>query len=355
MTKPWSATNFARQVIDYYHAFGRKHLPWQNTQDPYRIWLSEIMLQQTQVTTVIPYFERFVESFPTVLDLAHATDDQVMQHWSGLGYYSRARNLHKAAKIIETEFGGDFPQDPEVIETLPGIGRSTAGAIASFAFDQPTAILDGNVKRVLARCYAIEGWPGNGKVLKALWERAEANTPTQETAAYNQAMMDLGAVVCTRTKPNCPDCPLSKHCLAYHNNSIEQYPGKKPKKARPSKAVYWLISINETSDQTQVLLHKRPPSGIWGGLWALPEVEQQDISPDKISQLDPFVHKFSHYDLQVQPLLLSSKADKALVEKKSHPSIMEPAQADWFSQNQLSEIGLPTPVSKLLSKLLGDS
>lgn len=351
MIKPWSPTDFARQVIDYYHAFGRKHLPWQNTQDPYLIWLSEIMLQQTQVTTVIPYFERFIESFPTLTDLAQASDDQVMQHWSGLGYYSRARNLHKAARIIQTEHAGQFPQDPEVIETLPGIGRSTAGAIASFAFSQATAILDGNVKRVLARCYAIEGWPGNGKVLKALWQRAEANTPKQETAAYNQAMMDLGAVVCTRTKPDCPSCPLAQHCLAYHNGNVAQYPGKKPKKARPSKAVYWLI--NQTNNK--VLLHKRPPSGIWGGLWTLPEVEQSDISPGDIQQLDAFVHKFSHYDLHVQPLMINSKADKALVEKNPHPSIMEPAQADWFSQSQLDEIGLPTPVSKLLKKLFSET
>ncbi|MHC9512104.1 A/G-specific adenine glycosylase [Kangiella sp. M94] len=351
MIKPWSSTDFAHQVIDYYHAFGRKHLPWQNTQDPYLIWLSEIMLQQTQVTTVIPYFERFVASFPTLTDLAQASDDQVMQHWSGLGYYSRARNLHKAARIIENEYDGQFPRDPEVIETLPGIGRSTAGAIASFAFGQPTAILDGNVKRVLARCYAIEGWPGNGKVLKALWERAEANTPKQETAAYNQAMMDLGAVVCTRSKPDCQSCPLSGNCLAYHNGNVDQYPGKKPKKARPSKSVYWLISIKED----KVMLHKRPPSGIWGGLWALPEVQQQDMSPEDIQQLEAFVHKFSHYELKVQPLILSSQAEKALVEKNSHPSIMEPAQADWFSQSQLSEIGLPTPVSKLLSKLLESS
>ncbi|HEY9030416.1 MAG TPA: A/G-specific adenine glycosylase [Kangiella sp.] len=352
MTKPWSPTAFAQQVIDYYHAFGRKHLPWQNTQDPYKIWLSEIMLQQTQVTTVIPYFERFIDSFPSLIDLAQASDDQVMQHWSGLGYYSRARNLHKAARIIKTEHAGQFPQEPKVIETLPGIGRSTAGAIASFAFGQATAILDGNVKRVLARCYAIEGWPGNGKVLKALWERAEANTPKQETAAYNQAMMDLGAVICTRSKPDCQSCPLSRHCLAYHNDSIEQYPGKKPKKARPSKSVYWLINISDANDQAKVMLHKRPPSGIWGGLWALPEVQQQDMSPENIQQLEAFVHKFSHYDLKVQPLLLQSANEKALVEKNSHPSIMEPAQADWFSQSQLNEIGLPTPVSKLLSKLL---
>jgi len=351
MIKPWSATVFAAKVIEYYHTHGRKHLPWQNTQDPYRIWLSEIMLQQTQVTTVIPYFERFVASFPTLTDLAQASDDQVMQHWSGLGYYSRARNLHKAARIIENEHDGQFPRDPEVIETLPGIGRSTAGAIASFAFGQATAILDGNVKRVLARCYAIEGWPGNGKVLKTLWERAEANTPKQETAAYNQAMMDLGAVVCARSKPNCQSCPLSGHCLAYHNGNVDQYPGKKPKKARPSKSVYWLISIN----QDKVMLHKRPPSGIWGGLWALPEVEQEEMSPGDIQQLEAFVHKFSHYDLKVQPLILGSQAEKALVEKNSHPSIMEPAQADWFSQSQLSEIGLPTPVSKLLSKLLESS
>jgi len=351
MINPWSPEDFARQVIQYYQAFGRKNLPWHNTRDPYKIWISEIMLQQTQVTTVIPYFERFIKSFPTVKHLAQASDDQVMQHWSGLGYYSRARNLHKAARIIVTEYAGQFPEQPKLIEQLPGIGRSTAGAIASFAFGQATAILDGNVKRVLARSYAISGWPGNGKVLKELWQRAEANTPKENTAAYNQAMMDLGALVCTRTKPDCQQCPLLKGCQAFHSNSIEHYPGKKPAKKRPTKAVYWLINIQNG----QVLLHKRPPNGIWGGLWSLPEIAQQDFNADGIKQLSPFVHKFSHYDLAVQPLILASSTEKALVEKNYHPSIMKPAQADWFSRNQLTEIGLATPVSKLLTELMQES
>jgi A/G-specific adenine glycosylase len=350
----WQAQDFQQKVIDYYRHHGRKHLPWQGTTDAYRIWLSEIMLQQTQVTTVIPYYEKFLQRFPTVIDLANASSDEVMHLWSGLGYYSRARNLHKAAKMIAQEFDGQFPQTQEDIETLPGVGRSTAGAIAAFAFDQPSAILDGNVKRVLARCYGIEGWAGKSSVLKELWQCAEENTPTKHTAQYNQAMMDLGAVVCTRTKPKCSDCPLNDKCYALAHGKISQLPGKKPKKARPKRAVYWLICI----ENNQVMLHKRPPSGIWGGLWCFPEIEQNEQQPTYEQKLDSFVHKFSHYDLEVQPLL---------VKKLDKTGIMEPNELERFALDFLrqktrqntqrnthqktTEIGLPTPVSKVLDEL----
>lgn len=342
----WSAKDFQSKVIEYYRQHGRKHLPWQGTKDPYRIWLSEIMLQQTQVATVIPYYESFLERFPTIIDLASASSDEVMHLWSGLGYYSRARNLHKAAKIIAEEYAGEFPQTPEEIETLPGVGRSTAGAIAAFAFDKPSAILDGNVKRVLARCYGIEGWAGKSAVLSALWAKAEENTPVIDTAQYNQAMMDLGAVVCTRSKPKCELCPLAKQCYALKHEMINALPGKKPKKARPRRSVYWLICI----ENNQVLLHKRPPSGIWGGLWCFPEVEQTDSIPEHYQQLSSFVHKFSHYDLEVQPLL---------VKKLSKTGIMEPNETDRFALELLQKnteakttvIGLPTPVSNLLASL----
>lgn len=338
----WQAKDFQQKVINYYRQHGRKHLPWQGTKDAYRIWLSEIMLQQTQVATVIPYYQNFLDKFPTVTDLAEASSDEVMHLWSGLGYYSRARNLHKAAKMVAEEFNGDFPQTQEAIESLPGVGRSTAGAIAAFAFDQPTAILDGNVKRVLARCYGIEGWAGKASVLKALWQRAEENTPAQDTAQYNQAMMDLGAVVCTRSKPRCDQCPLSENCYALKHDAIAQLPGKKPKKARPKRSVYWLICL----ENEQVLLQKRPPSGIWGGLWCFPELEQTEQAPPHEQKLDSFIHKFSHYDLEVQPLL---------VKKLDNTGIMEPIELESFALNFLqqktAEIGLPTPVTKVLDSL----
>lgn len=338
----WQAKDFQQKVINYYRQHGRKHLPWQGTKDAYRIWLSEIMLQQTQVATVIPYYQNFLDKFPTVTDLAEASSDEVMYLWSGLGYYSRARNLHKAAKMVAEEFNGDFPQTQEAIESLPGVGRSTAGAIAAFAFDRPTAILDGNVKRVLARCYGIEGWAGKASVLKALWQRAEKNTPAQDTAQYNQAMMDLGAVVCTRSKPRCDQCPLSENCYALKQDAIAQLPGKKPKKARPKRSVYWLICL----ENEQVLLQKRPPSGIWGGLWCFPELEQTEQAPPHEQKLDSFIHKFSHYDLEVQPLL---------VKKLDNTGIMEPIELESFALNFLqqktAEIGLPTPVTKVLDSL----
>lgn len=336
--KLWSPQDFQQKVIDYYHHHGRKHLPWQNTRDAYRIWLSEIMLQQTQVTTVIPYYETFLQRFPSVIKLAEASPDEVMHLWSGLGYYSRARNLHKAAKQVADEFNGQFPQTQKALESLPGIGRSTAGAIAAFAFDKPTAILDGNVKRVLARCYGIEGWAGKSAVLKALWQRSEENTPEQDTAQYNQAMMDLGAVVCTRSKPKCQDCPLSAKCYAYLNDKTAELPGKKPKKARPKRSVYWLICLKNR----QIILHKRPPSGIWGGLWTFPEIEQTEAKPTHYKKLQPFIHKFSHYDLEVQPLL---------VKNLTNTGIMEPNKEDSFALDDIAEIGLPTPVSKVLKNL----
>ena len=334
----WSAQSFANKVIEYYERHGRKHLPWQQSNDPYPIWLSEVMLQQTQVTTVIPYFEKFIVELPTVKHLAEASDDKVMSLWSGLGYYSRARNLHKAAKMVMQQFAGEFPKQQEQLEQLPGVGRSTAGAIASFAFGQPTAILDGNVKRVLARCYTIQGWPGHGKVLKELWYRAEQNTPKHSTAKYNQAMMDIGALICTRSSPKCEKCPLSERCLALKQDQIALFPGKKAKKERPSKAVYWLVQINNGS----VLLYKRQPHGIWGGLWSLPEIEQQETAPEHMEELAPFVHKFSHYDLHIQPLL---------VEKSPNIGIMETAQSDWFSMSTIADIGVPAPVGKLIKAL----
>ncbi|NVK22558.1 MAG: A/G-specific adenine glycosylase [Kangiellaceae bacterium] len=341
MTSEWKPRSFAKQVIAYYHEKGRKDLPWHNTKDPYRIWLSEIMLQQTQVKTVIPYYQKFLKAFPNVLDLANAELDEVLHLWSGLGYYSRARNLHKAAQMVRDEHQGEFPQSQAELESLPGVGRSTAGAIAAFAFDKPAAILDGNVKRVLARCFAIEGWYGQTKVLNKLWDLSEKLTSKNETAAFNQAMMDLGAVVCKRNKPLCSECPLAQKCQALQQDRIAELPHRKPKKARPSKSVYWLIYL----DKGQILLQKRPPSGIWGGLWSLPEIEieakvQKQYSSER--QLDAILHKFSHYDLHIYPLLM---------QKKPNISIMEPSSQQWYSLAEPLSVGLPTPVSNLLEQL----
>ncbi len=338
MSNHWQAQEFATKVIAYYHAKGRKDLPWHNTHDAYKIWLSEVMLQQTQVKTVIPYYQNFLEKFPTVLDLANADIDQVLHLWSGLGYYSRARNLHKAAQMVRDNFQGEFPQSQAELESLPGVGRSTAGAIAAFAFQQATAILDGNVKRVLARCFAIEGWYGQAQVLNQLWELSEKLTPEHETGAYNQAMMDLGAVVCKRSKPLCDECPLAQKCQALEQQRIDELPHKKPRKARPTKSIYWLLYINDE----QVLLEKRPPTGIWGGLWSIPEISLDEYQATNQQKLAPILHKFSHYDLNIQPLIMQTKPNLG---------IMEPDSTCWYSLTEPEPLGLPTPVSKLLATL----
>lgn len=341
--KSWASDEFASLVIQYYKAHGRKNLPWHNTHDPYRIWLSEVMLQQTQVATVIPYFEKFMQIFPTVESLAAADLDQALALWAGLGYYSRARNLHKAAQMVMQEFAGEFPKQPQELESLPGVGRSTAGAIGSFAFGQPSPILDGNVKRVLARCFAISGWPGNGQVLKKLWEISEKLTPIEQTAAYNQAMMDLGALICTRSKPRCMDCPLQEKCQAYQQDTIADYPGKKPKKARPSKFIYWPILVDENN---RLLLCKRPPTGIWGGLWSLPEFEKlEEHHPQPHKELAPILHKFSHYDLHISPFIMKNPTQNA---------IMDSDNASWFEHKQIQTLALPAPLTKLIQQIKDD-
>ena len=263
---------FSTRVLAWFDENGRKDLPWQHDISPYRVWISEIMLQQTQVATVIPYYESFMQRFPDVLALADASEDEVMHLWSGLGYYSRARNLHKSAKMVAHELGGVFPQTLDGMIALPGIGRSTAGAILSIASGQQTAILDGNVKRVLARFQAVEGWPGKTPVLNELWEYAEAYTPMARVADYTQAMMDLGATVCTRSRPQCGDCPLVADCEGHASGEPTRYPGKKPKKVLPVKQTCMVV----LEHQGQILLEKRPPTGIWPGLWSLPEVADTD-------------------------------------------------------------------------------
>ncbi len=345
-----SATKFSKQVVDWYHEQGRKHLPWQQNKTPYRVWISEVMLQQTQVATVIPYYHRFMESFPTIVDLANADEDNVLHHWTGLGYYARARNLHKAAKTMASEYNGEFPENIDEVIALPGIGRSTAGAILSLSLNQHHPILDGNVKRVLARCYTIEGHNGQAKYEKALWPVAEVLTPKKTVAQFNQAMMDLGSMICTRSKPKCDECPINSGCLANKLNEQANYPQKKPKKITPEKSTIMLIPrINN-----KVLMKKRPPTGIWGGLWCFLEVSTlKEIAPLlsslnlKITEqqtLPEFRHTFSHFHLDITPIVID--CEEALAKE-----INEIDQQQWYDLNHKASVGLAASTQKLIDLL----
>ncbi|MCV6615077.1 MAG: A/G-specific adenine glycosylase, partial [Cellvibrionaceae bacterium] len=345
------AQQFQRLVLAWYRQHGRKDLPWQQDISPYRVWLSEIMLQQTQVTTVIPYFNAFIEAFPKVEDLAAAAIDDVLHLWTGLGYYARARNLHKCAQMVSEQWGGEFPRSVAELQTLPGIGRSTAGAIASIAMGLPAPILDGNVKRVLARLHALEGWPGNSQVQKQLWQISEHYTPARPAKSKNrdftQVMMDLGATVCKRSKPRCDACPLMESCIAFGQGKPEAYPGKKPKQDKPCKTTQLLMLQNPAG---QVLLEQRPDSGIWGGLWSFPELALgQDPADHCLSQQwctqapsaehwNSFRHTFSHYHLDITPVL---------VQLKPLPRVAEPGHA-WVDPADPGQLGLAAPVKKLL-------
>ena len=339
--------DFAERVLRWYDDHGRKDLPWQRDIDAYRIWVSEIMLQQTQVRTVIPYFEAFMASFPTVNDLAAAPIDAVLRHWSGLGYYARARNLHRAAHIIRDEHGGRFPRVFEEVEALPGVGRSTAGAILSLTFDQRHAILDGNVKRVLARHNAIEGWPGKAVVAKALWDIAEQRTPGERVADYTQAIMDLGATLCTRSSPACERCPVSSDCEALIDGEITRFPGKKPKKEKPLKETTMVMAVIDDA----VYLERRPASGIWGGLWSLPEVEDLDDWCDRqfsaraldVESWGTLRHSFSHYDLDISPLVVHLDSESSKVAEGNGTT--------WYRLSDDPPGGVAAPVQKLIDSL----
>lgn len=340
---------FNQKVLSWFDANGRKNLPWQMNKTPYSVWVSEIMLQQTQVKTVIPYFEKFMQSFPTVVALANAKQDDVLHHWTGLGYYARARNLHKAAQIIRDEHRGQFPEDIEQVVALPGIGRSTAGAVLSLACGQHQSILDGNVKRVLARCFAIEGWPGNKRVEDQLWQYAEQLTPKNRTGDYTQAMMDMGATLCTRSKPKCDSCPLQTDCLAFIQGRQAELPNKKPKKQIPIKSTFMLLPMW----QQHVLIYKRPPSGLWGGLWGFYEVENKsdiqntvrslELGDYQQTQLEEFRHTFSHFHLDITPIVLH-------LDKLPENRVMEDTQL-WFDLMSPQNVGLAAPTKKLFSTI----
>ncbi len=345
-----STFQFAKAVLAWFDKSGRKHLPWQQDITPYRVWLSEIMLQQTQVNTVIPYFEKFVAKFPDIHALAAAKQDDVLALWTGLGYYSRARNLHRTAQILNNDYHGIFPDDVETLSSLPGIGRSTAAAIISIAYQKRAAILDGNVKRVLARFHAIDGWPSETAVAKKLWQHAEEHTPKNRCGDYTQAMMDLGATVCTRTKPRCAHCPLQKQCIAYKEDAVALYPGKKIKKTLPIKSVNMLMIRNKKGE---VLLQQRAPTGLWGWLWCLPESASlknaesmcqtlcgQEPSTTKI--WSSWRHSFSHFHLDITPILLNVNTKSSSVTEEN---------LRWLHPSQVETLGVPAPTARLLAQL----
>lgn len=341
-------SDFAEKLIAWQQVHGRHDLPWQQTRDPYAVWVSEIMLQQTQVSAVIGYYDRFMQRFPTIASLAQAEQDEVMQYWSGLGYYSRARNLHHAAQTIMREHGGIFPKDFDTIQTLKGIGRSTAAAISVFAFNQRQTILDGNVKRVLARLYAVNGWPGSPEVEKKLWQIAEQLLPEQGLPAYVQGLMDFGATLCTRSKPRCVECPVQNQCQAYQQQQVAQLPSPKPRKALPEKQVTMLMIV----DAGEILLERRPNQGIWGGLWSLPELSSTQIAVPHVQQtlgmetetlevLPVLWHTFTHFKLEIipQPLQLTGR----------RPSL--PPNMQWLGLTDAIAAALPTPVRTLIKTL----
>ena len=313
---------------------GRHDLPWQGTRDPYRLWISEIMLQQTQVAAVIPFYERFIARFPTVADLASAEEDEVLALWSGLGYYARARNLHRAARRV-ADAGGAFPATFEALAALPGVGRSTAGAIAVFASGERCAILDGNVRRVLARHAAIAGDPGRAATLARFWTESEARLPRRGIEAYTQGLMDLGATLCTARDPQCSRCPVAADCTARLQGRVAELPGKRPRTVKPTRRVAMLLALRAG----EVLLEKRPREGIWGGLWSLPECDPEAV-PRGAQPLAPFTHAFTHFTLEVAPFRVSQPL----------PNFPDKVPRLWLPLAEIESAALPSPVRALLRR-----
>jgi A/G-specific adenine glycosylase len=342
--------SFAARVVAWQRTHGRHDLPWQNTRDPYRVWLSEIMLQQTQVTAVVPYYERFLAAFPDVHALARASIEAVLTQWSGLGYYRRAHHLHAAARAIAERHGGTFPQEAEALATLPGIGRSTAAAIAAFAFGAQAPILDGNVKRVLARHAGIDGWPGLPQVVARLWQCAEARMPATDGDVYAQGLMDLGATLCTRTAPRCAACPVGVDCVAFTTQRTEELPAPRPRKALPQRALRVLL----IERGGEILLEKRPAQGIWGGLWSLPECALDDDALAIVQSrfgatvrlreaLPPIAHGFTHFGLTLHPQRMAAAA---------WPVRAEAPGTLWLAPVDAARAALPAPIKKLLRALV---
>ena len=343
-----AAAVFQQRILDWFDCHGRKNLPWQINTSPYRVWISEIMLQQTQVSTVIPYFNVFIRQFPDIAILARSPLDSILHLWSGLGYYARARNIHKTAQFIDQR--GHFPDTLADLIQLPGIGRSTAGAILSIAFNDSHAILDGNVKRVLSRYQGISGWPGDGKVSKELWTISEALTPVERVADYTQAMMDLGATLCKRSNPLCGHCPINSNCIAYLEQRTVELPSPKPKTRLPVKTKIFLVLQDR---KQQILIYKRPPVGVWGGLWSVPEFDGLDLAIDwceklplKVTEVQKLAerrHTFSHFHLDYTPVVISVDNPGNVVK--------EDQLAVWYNPKEQNERGLPAPIKRLLEQL----
>lgn len=339
----------APKLLAWWDKHGRRHLPWQKDRTPYRIWVSEIMLQQTRVETVIPYFERFMASFPDVQALAAADDDDVLAIWAGLGYYTRAHNLLKAARIVVAQHGGDVPRDFDSLVALPGIGRSTAGAILALAHGKRRAILDGNARRVLARVHAVEGWPGKAAVSRTLWNLAETNTPSERVRDYTQAIMDLGATVCLKRSPRCDACPLAECCRARMHGLTSEIPASKPKANRPLKRRSMLVVQRPDG---AVLLRRRPPTGIWAGLWSLPTLDDGEsagdwcgrvlgCSPNSYTELEPVRHSFSHFELEIRPIHLPVSTPSGEIREADQ----------WCWHDGAQDLGMPAPIRRLVESL----
>ena len=341
-------TDFADRILAWFDVHGRRDLPWRGA-GAYRVWVSEIMLQQTQVQTVVPYYERFVASFPDVVALAEADIDSVLSHWSGLGYYARARNLHRAARIVRDEHGGEFPDSLEPLMALPGIGRSTAGAILALAYDVRAPILDGNVKRVIARHGAVAGWPGATRVANELWRIAREFTPSRRVADYTQAMMDLGATICTRSRPACGECPVATDCTARERGATEDFPGRRPTRTKPRRETTMVLAVRGGA----LYMERRPPAGIWGGLWSLPEMAGDAVSEWCRRVLDddgtlreawsPLRHSFSHFDLDIHPVVVRvAGASRRVAEGEN---------AAWYELDRAPPGGIAAPVLVLIDRL----
>lgn len=343
-----TASQFSQSLLKWFDKHGRHDLPWQKNPTPYRVWISEIMLQQTQVATVIPYYQNFLKKFPTLTSLANAPLDSVLHLWTGLGYYARARNLHQCAKILVKNSKGKFPNRVEEMIALPGIGKSTAGAILSISMNERAPILDGNVKRVLARFHMVEGWTGSPETQNVLWHYAEHYTPKKRIADYTQAIMDLGATICTRTNPKCDNCPFKKNCLAFIHKRTQEFPYSKPKKILPTKKIYLLLLMN---NKNKIWLEQRPAKGIWGGLWSFPEFVSSSAITAFCKPFDRLIahnetgemrqHTFSHYHLQMVPVHITLKQTLSLPRQHGL----------WYNINKLPDIGLAAPVKQLLLDL----
>ena len=347
-----STSAFAPAVLAWYEREGRRGLPWQSDRTPYRVWVSEVMLQQTQVGTVAGYYERFMTRFPDLRRLAAAPLDEVLHLWSGLGYYARARNLHRAARIVVERHGGEFPETLEEAMRLPGIGRSTAGAILALSRGERHPILDGNVKRVMARYFAVEGFPGEAAVERRLWELADACTPHARVAEYTQAIMDLGATLCTRADPACLLCPVHAGCAARAADAARRYPAPRPRRVRPRREA-WLVLARRGP---RVLLEKRPPTGVWGGLWALPEFPTQAHAAlwcrEHLTAVSPgragasLRHVFSHFDLEMKPIHVTCAGKAA--------ALRDDDRYRWYDPEAPAEVGLPKPIATLLRRAVDE-